>query len=77
MGAILAATREVVPEATIVEDHPKTIIVPADLRATDVLERLEQSKQPLGFSSYTVHLENLEETLRNIIEDEEAETKHN
>lgn len=77
MAAILAATREVVPEATIVEDHPKTIIVPADLRATDVLERLEQAKQPLGFSSYTVHLENLEETLRNIIEDEEAETKHN
>ena len=49
--------------------------VPADLRATDVLEHLERNKQFLGITRYTVHLENLEETLRKIIEDEEAAQK--
>ena len=75
MEQVLAAIRDVVREATILEDHPRTVLVPADLRATDVLEHLERNKQFLGITRYTVHLENLEETLRKIIEDEEAAQK--
>lgn len=75
MQQILAAIQDVVREATILEDHPKTVLVPADLRAADVLEHLERNKQFLGITRYTVHLENLEETLRKIIEDEEAAQK--
>jgi ABC-type multidrug transport system ATPase subunit len=71
-AAILNAARLVVPEAIMHEDHPKTLLIPADLRVVDVLDAIEGEREQLGFTAYTVQLENLEETLRKLIEDEEV-----
>jgi hypothetical protein len=71
MQQIFAVVQSVIGEANIRSDRPRTIFMPTDLRVADVLERLEGGKV-----RYTIHLENLEETLRKIIEDEEVQIQH-
>jgi ABC-type multidrug transport system ATPase subunit len=72
MQTIHACAHAVVPEVVIREDRRSTLFVPADLGAADVLAELEQNKDELGFTRYTVRLENLEATLARLIEDVEA-----
>jgi ABC-type multidrug transport system ATPase subunit len=72
MAAILDCAQSVVPEVFIRDDHPTTLFIPADLRAADVLGRLEFSKEELGIGRYTIRLENLEETLAKLIEEAEV-----
>jgi ABC-type multidrug transport system ATPase subunit len=77
LGAVLNRVREVVPEAVVHEDHPRTLLIPSDLRVVDALDVIENEKERLGCGCYTVQLENLEETLRKLIEDEEVLTQAN
>jgi hypothetical protein len=64
---VLEAVREVVPDAVLKDDFSNTILIAADLRTVDVLERIER------FGKFSIRLESLEETMRKIVEDEEAE----
>jgi ABC-type multidrug transport system ATPase subunit len=72
LEAILNRVKQVVPEAAVHVEHPKTLVIPSDLRIVDVLDVIENEREQLGCGRYTIQLENLEETLRKLIEDEEV-----
>lgn len=56
----------------ICPEHHMTLMVPNNLYFSDVLNHIEDNKEKLGITKYTVQVENLEETMRKIIEDDEA-----
>jgi ABC-type multidrug transport system ATPase subunit len=66
-GRILEVVKEIVPEAVLKDDFSGTVMMPADLRTVDVLERIGK------FGRFSIRLESLEETMRKLVEDEEAE----
>jgi ABC-type multidrug transport system ATPase subunit len=72
MDRILEVVQTVIPEASAREDFSNMLVLPVDLKVADVLEVLEAKKSELGIGRYTVQIEGLEETMRKIIEDEEA-----
>lgn len=75
MNKVLDCANEI-PQANgkvkISPDHPKTLMVPNNLYFADVLNHIDENKNELNITKYTVQVENLEETMRKIIEDEEA-----
>jgi hypothetical protein len=56
--------REVAPEVRINPDHPNVLLLPGDLRVRAALEAI-------GELRYLVHLDSLEITIRQMIEDDE------
>lgn len=75
MNKVLECANEI-PQANgkvrISPEHPKTLMVPNNLYFADVLNHIDENKNELNITKYTVQVENLEETMRKIIEDEEA-----
>lgn len=72
MKDILEFLQQIEPAAELDSNRPKAILVPDKIEMADLLENLDLNKDRFGVTKYTVHLENLEETLRKLIEDEEA-----
>ncbi|KAK8886751.1 hypothetical protein M9Y10_042219 [Tritrichomonas musculus] len=56
----------------ISSEHKNTLMIPNNLHFADILWHIDENKERLGIRKYTVQVENLEETMRKIIEDEEA-----
>lgn len=75
MNKVLNCANEI-PEMNgkvkISPDHPRTLMVPNNLYFADVLNHIDENKEELNITKYTVQVENLEETMRKIIEDEEV-----
>ncbi|OHT01370.1 ABC transporter family protein [Tritrichomonas foetus] len=76
MEKVLQCAHEVCPSAKIHPEHPNILMIPNNLHFPDVLDHIDSHKSELGIENYTVHVENLEETMRKIIEDEEALIKN-
>lgn len=64
-----------IPEAKKLVDKEKSFIFPADLRVADLLEEIEKEKENIGLVKYTIHIQNLEESLVKLIENEEVNQK--
>ena len=70
---LLDFVQQRIPEAKKLEEKDKSIIFPADLRVADLLEDIENMKETLGIQKYTIHIQNLEESLVKLIENEEVD----
>lgn len=57
-------------------DDPFTLLIPNNLHVADVLKYIETHKQILGIEKYVIRLENLEETMKKILENDEATMNH-
>ncbi|OHS99029.1 ABC transporter family protein [Tritrichomonas foetus] len=73
---LLEFAHELIPDTIPHPDKEKSIIMPADLRVADLLEKIEKSKESLNLVKYDIHIQNLEESLIKLIEDEEFEQMH-
>jgi ABC-type multidrug transport system ATPase subunit len=66
MNMIVSRVRTVVPDVQVNLDHERMLMLPADLRIGAALEAI-------GDVNYVVHLDSMEITIRNMIEDDEAQ----
>jgi ABC-type multidrug transport system ATPase subunit len=71
MQRVLEFVKMSVPQAEIKFGRPKAVLVPDTLDVADLLERIDENKEDLGITKYTIHIENLEETMRKVIETDE------
>jgi ABC-type multidrug transport system ATPase subunit len=71
MDRILEFVKEMMPEAQRPSGRAKAILIPDCLEVADLLEELERHKDELGITKYTVLVEDLEDTMRKMIESEE------
>jgi ABC-type multidrug transport system ATPase subunit len=51
--------------------RPRAVLVRDQLEVADLLERIGENKEELGITKYIIHIENLEETMRKMIETDE------
>lgn len=72
---LLHFIQERIPDASTLEGKDKSVIFPADLRTSDVLNDIEKSKDSLGIVKYSLNIQNLEESLVKLIENEEVNQK--
>ena len=72
MQRVLQFSKNLDPNIKIQPEHGNTLMIPNNLNFSDILNAIDAHKNELGFSNYTVHVENLEETMKKIMEDEEA-----
>ncbi|KAK8838716.1 hypothetical protein M9Y10_032755 [Tritrichomonas musculus] len=72
LNELLELIQKVIPEATISVDKKNTIVLPSDLRVSDALDIIEENKNRLGITKYTVQVDNLEESFVKLIEEEEG-----
>lgn len=61
-----------IPDAEKLDGKEKSVIFTADLRAADVLDDIEKSKESLGIVKYAIKIQNLEESLVKFIQNEEV-----
>jgi ABC-type multidrug transport system ATPase subunit len=71
MQRVLEFVKVSVPQAEIKLGRPRAVLVPDTLEVADLLERIDENKEELGITKYTIHIENLEETMRKVIETDE------
>lgn len=73
MDDVLEFIQRYEPSAEMHFDRPRSVVVPDTLEMADLLEHLEMNKETLGVTTYTIHVESLENTLwKLILETEEA-----
>jgi hypothetical protein len=60
-----------VPQAEIKLGRSRAVLIPDTLEVADRLERIDEKKEQIRIIKYTIHIENLEETMRKMIEIDE------